>query len=260
MGKETNIAWTDHTFNPWHGCTEASPGCDHCYARTVDTRWGGPSHWGKGVPRRTFNDDHWRDPIRWNKAAKAAGAVEKVFCLSMGDVMDDEAPDGARERLWDLVDQTPWLLWQFLTKRPQRYLRYLPADGFENSNVILGATTEDQQRWNERMPHLFEAGHTLHRRNGFRRANTARVQIFASYEPAIGPIIPPGLMPDWVIFGGETGPERRPMELAWAKQMAWECEHRGAAFFMKQMTAANPAKAAALIPAEMLIRQFPETR
>ena len=76
MSKDTGISWTDHTFNPWWGCTAVSAGCDHCYAEAFDNRMGG-DHWGKGKPRRTFGDAHWREPIAWNEAAKKAGPQAK---------------------------------------------------------------------------------------------------------------------------------------------------------------------------------------
>src|ERR1700690_3208874 len=106
MGKDTSISWTDSTFSPWWGCTKVSPGCDNCYAETFDKRWGTP-HWGKGVPRRVFSDKHWAEPLKWNRLAGASGKPWRVFCASMADVMDDEAPEGQRERLWELIDQTP---------------------------------------------------------------------------------------------------------------------------------------------------------
>ena len=137
MGEVTSIAWTDATFNPWHGCTKVSPGCDFCYAETLNHRWG-KDNWGKGKPRRLTSDSNWNEPLRWQKRAIADGRHMKVFCASMADVMDDEAPEGARERLWALIDKTPNLIWQLLTKRPQRYARYLPKDGFVHDNVWLG--------------------------------------------------------------------------------------------------------------------------
>lgn len=94
------------TFNPVWGCTKVSPGCDKCYAESFDKRVGG-HHWGKGMPRRTFGDAHWGEPLKWNRDAQKSGVKSKVFCGSMCDVMDDEWPDGVRERLWDLIDQTP---------------------------------------------------------------------------------------------------------------------------------------------------------
>lgn len=249
MGQETGISWTDHTFNPWWGCTKVSPGCDSCYAEAFDKRTGG-AHWGKGAPRRVFGDKHWAEPLKWNRTAEASGTPAKVFCASMADVMDDEAPEGQRERLYGLIDETPYLHWQFLSKRPQRYFRYLPAAGFKHQNVILGATTETQGLYDIRMVPLEHA------------AKIFGLKTFVSYEPAIGPLTmrPLGIQPDWLIFGGETGGKRRPMEQVWAENIKRECEELGVAFFMKQMSAATPAKASALIPAELLVRQFPNER
>lgn len=253
LSRETNISWTGATFNPWWGCTKVSPGCDHCYAEAQDKRYGG-DHWGKGVPRRVMSDEHWKGPLKWNKQAQVDGVKLKVFCASMADVMDDEAPEGQRERLWSLIDQTPNLLWQLLTKRPQRYPRYLPKKGFLFDNVILGATTESQEFYDVRMRPLDYAVCIL-RGRGFMHP----VQNFISYEPALGPIKMGPLHPDWVIFGGETGAVRRPMELAWAKTIKAECDYIGIPFFMKQMSAQTPAAAAALIPTDLLVRDFPRS-
>jgi protein gp37 len=267
VGKNTGISWTDQTFNPWWGCTEVSPGCDHCYARDLDKRWGGEAnaHWGKGAKRRTFSEAHWKEPLRWNANAVKRGEVDRVFCLSMGDVMDDEAPGGERDRLWQLIDQTPNLLWQLLTKRPTRYEFYLPVQGFKHDNVMLGCTVESQPYWNTRIPQLKSATMALWRRNRLRDIPDApQLSVrpmpysFASYEPALGPIrieAPP--IPDWVIFGGETGPVRRPTDVQWARDMREDCERFGIAFFMKQLGAQTPEKAAALIPIDLLLRQLP---
>jgi protein gp37 len=246
MAESTSIAWTDATFNPWWGCTKVSPGCDGCYAEAFDKRVGG-AHWGKGVPRRTFGDKHWLEPLKWQREAKAAGEIRKVFCASMADVMDDEAPEGQRERLWDIIDQTPNLLWQLLSKRPQRYFRFLPGTGFKHRNVILGATAETQDFYDIRMVPLDHA------------AEIFGLQTFISYEPALGPLtLRNGLVrPNWIIFGGETGAHPRPMQTEWARNIKAECEEFDIAFFMKQMSARTLGQAAALIPASLLLREFP---
>src|SRR6267142_6622676 len=95
MGAETGIAWTDHTFNPWWGCTRVSPGCEHCYAESWDARWSsevhpgrGAEHWGPEAPRRFFGETHWNEPRAWNRKALAAGRLHKVFCASMADVFE----------------------------------------------------------------------------------------------------------------------------------------------------------------------------
>lgn len=246
MGAETGIAWTDHTFNPWWGCTKVSPGCDNCYAETFDKRVGG-AHWGKGVPRRTFGDAHWNEPLKWNRDAEKRGVRELVFCASMADVMDDEAPGGQRERLWTLINETPWLIWQILTKRPHRYIRYLPSC-FHHDNVWLGTTAENQEFFDIRWGFVYA------------EASTRGLVSFVSYEPALGPLSMKtrSTVPDWIIFGGETGAGRRPMQREWADALIAECGDSGTKFFMKQFSAATPAQASALIPAELLIREFPE--
>lgn len=247
MGENTGIAWCDSTFNPWWGCTKVSPGCDNCYAEVLDNRWG-DSHWGKGVPRRTFGDAHWNEPLKWNRLAEKSGKPWRVFCASMADVMDDEAPAGQRERLWELIDTTPHLTWLLLTKRPQRYMRYLPKE-FKRGNVWLGMSAENQQMFNVRADHLIEAS--------VYRDTIA----YVSYEPALGPLtlsVRPNWVLDWLICGGESGSGRRPMEQSWAENIKRECEERGTKFFMKQMGARTPEEGAKLIPVHLLERQFPE--
>jgi protein gp37 len=261
MGKDTKISWADHTFNPWWGCTEVSPGCARCYAKTFDKRTGG-EHWGKGAPRRTFGDEHWAEPLEWNSNARAAGEMVTAFCASMADVMDAEAPGGQRWRLWELIDATPYIMWLLLTKRVGNFTTYLPAQGFMHDNVRLGATTENQPMYDSRMPVLLEAARWLHQANvnGSKpwKRDRQPVQTFASYEPALGPVTLEGRpVPDQIIFGGETGAGHRTMNVGWAINMRNECRVRNVAFFMKQMSGANPQAAADLIPAELLIRQFP---
>ena len=251
MGEKTGISWTDSTFNPWWGCTKVSGGCDHCYAEALDKRWGDP-HWGKGVPRRVFADKHWNEPLKWEREAEVSGAKRKVFCASMADVMDDEAPVGQRERLWELIDATPHLIWQLLTKRPQRYKKYLPAN-FKHDNVWLGTSAEDQPNYDLRWPILREASEMW------------GAVSWISYEPALGRLTlrtpsPSGnfKVPDWVICGGESGNERRAMALEWAENMREECRLFGVKFFMKQMSARTPDEGKALIPAHLLIHEFPK--
>jgi protein gp37 len=246
MGTETKISWCDHTHNPWIGCTKVSDGCDHCYAETLNHRWGN-DNWGKGKPRRITSDANWKLPLKWDKEAYRLGRKDKVFCASLADVMDDEAPEGQRERLWELIDNTPNLIWQLLTKRPQRYVRYLPKE-FKHCNVWLGMSAENQENFEIRADHLIDAS--------VDRGTLA----FISYEPALGPLTlstRPNWQLDWLICGGESGNDRRPMEQSWVENIRRECAERGTKFFMKQMSARTPEIGASLIPAHLLVRQFP---
>lgn len=152
MGSETGISWTDHTFNPIWGCAHVSPGCVHCYAESFARRTG-HDVWGAKSERRLFGPVYWRQPLTWNAHAEAAGVRERVFCASMADVFEDHPVwDTERPRLWELIDRTPWLDWQILTKRPENIPGMLPAlwgDG--RPNVWLGVSAENQEWWDRRV-------------------------------------------------------------------------------------------------------------
>lgn len=248
---QTTIAWTDFTFNPWWGCTKVSPGCDHCYAEAFDRRIGG-KHWGKGVPRRTFGQEHWNQLRRWNTLAEKAGRPYLVFCASMADIMDDEAPAGELDKLLAEIDRTPNLIYQLLTKRPHRYATKLPAE-FPLQNVWLGATAENQHYYNVRWDVLRRLRDVPAYRD---------LPLWISYEPALGPLTLQRFVdkPDWLICGGESGNGRRAMERGWIEDLLGECREFGVKFFMKQMSARTPEAGMKLIPEELLIRQYPEPR
>jgi SAM-dependent methyltransferase len=106
MGADSKIEWTDHTFNPWWGCTKVSPGCDHCYAEALAKRYG-HNVWGAGNQRRVMSQKHWQEPFKWNERARKAGRVDRVFCASMADVFDNEAPEQWRMALWQVIRGTP---------------------------------------------------------------------------------------------------------------------------------------------------------
>lgn len=248
MGKETGISWTDHTWNPWWGCTKVSAGCDHCYAEGFDKRVGG-DHWGKGKPRRMFGDKHWNEPLKWDRESESQfhGGFEmrKVFCASMADIMDDEAPEGVLDRLWELIDNTPFLIWQLLTKRPQRYAQRLP-EKFKWNNVWLGTSCENQDCFELRYPILRDV------------AMKHNAIAWISYEPAIGPLtICDGSRPDWIICGGESGGGRREFKQEWAENLLAECRMKDIAFFMKQMSAITAPEGKRLIPPHLQIQEFP---
>lgn len=254
--KDSAIEWTDHTFNPWHGCLKVSPGCEHCYAETLSRRWG-HNIWGppKTTERRAMSDAYWQQPRRWNEAAKRSGTRARVFCASMADVFEDH-PQVAewRTRLWALIEDTPWLDWLLLTKRPESIMRMVPWIDALPENIWIGTSCEDQKRADERIPHLLRV--------------PARVR-FLSCEPLLGPInlnraawgegqlrprldvqarqIDPrgeaaswdsGFTPlralDWVIVGGESGHGARPMHPDWARSIRNQCADAGVAFFFKQ--------------------------
>lgn len=233
MGETTAIGWTDHTFNPWWGCERVSPGCQHCYAETFAKRTGNDV-WGRTAPRRFFGPKHWAEPERWNAAALRDGLPAFVFCASMADVFEDRRDlDGERARLFELIERTPGLLWQLLTKRPEHVLRLVPEhwrDGFP-PNAWIGTTVEDQRRADERIPELVRI--------------PAAVR-FLSCEPLLEPIdFPPGRFGgvegiDWVIVGGESGPGHRPLDPYAAAHVCAQVRRARVPLFFKQWGGRTP--------------------
>jgi protein gp37 len=135
MGTNSGIQWTTHTFNPWRGCTKVSAGCANCYAEKLSGRNPGVlGVWGKGGTREVAAESYWRFPLKWDRAAAAAGERHRVFCASLADVFEGPetmpaealpAVRAARVRLFDLIRTTPNLDWLLLTKRPQHIRRVL---------------------------------------------------------------------------------------------------------------------------------------
>jgi len=221
--KDSKIEWTDHTFNPWIGCTKISEACQRCYAETQEAVRFKRVEWGPGKPRRRTTPASWRQPRRWNRAAAAAGARARVFCASLADVFDAEVPEAWRADLFEVIRATGHLDWLLLTKRPENLERMLPGDwGAGWPNVWLGTTAENQRRADERLPLLLRV--------------PAAVR-FASCEPLLGRIdltssLAAGLT--WVIVGGETGHGARALDPAWARDLRDQCAAQSVAFHFKQ--------------------------
>lgn len=229
--ENSTIEWTHHTFNPWMGCAHKSEGCDNCYAETsMDKRYK-KVKWGHGQPRSRTSEGNWKLPLRWDRQTAALGERARVFCASLADVFDDEVPEEWRQDLWELIESTPNLDWLLLTKRPENYakfLSWLKGGGDPWQHVWLGTSTENQQRFVERVPILL---------------NTPAAIRFISPEPLLGPITMDQLKHreqlDWVIVGGESGPGSRPMEQSWAKDLRDQCLAKGVAYFFKQWGGVN---------------------
>lgn len=244
MADTTDIAWTDHTHNEWWGCSApAGAGCDHCYARALD-RWTGGGHFGIGTRPRLTKEQNRNKPKRWNRDAQAAGVRRKVFCGSMMDFFDKNAPNGAREALWEKIKATPFLDWQLLTKRPANIARMLPADwGTGYANAWLGVTVEN-------------------RRSGLRRLEQLRaipaVVRFLSIEPLLedlGDLDLTGI--HWVIVGGESGPAFRRMQYEWAAKIIAQCRAQNVRVFFKQWGGTSPDAGGCLIDGQE-IKEWPK--
>ncbi|CDN54773.1 Gp37Gp68 family protein [Neorhizobium galegae bv. officinalis bv. officinalis str. HAMBI 1141] len=225
MAMNSAIEWTDHTFNPWTGCTNISPGCDNCYAEAWSKR-SGHVKWGNS-PRKRTTESYWKAPHIWQaKAAQFAalnGRRQRVFCASLADVFDNQADPAWRTDLFDVIRQTPALDWQLLTKRPQNIRKMLPPDWGNQGyhNVWLGFTAEDQVRFDQRKRFIREIPATVW---------------FVSYEPAIGPLrlSEADPKPNWLISGGESGHGSRPMISQWARDIITDCRRHGIPILHKQ--------------------------
>lgn len=254
MAENSAIEWTDHTFNPWTGCTKVSPACDHCYAEGWAKR-SGHVEWGPHGARRRTKPGNWNGPLKWNAEARAKGTRFRVFCASLADVFDNHKSIDVqwRKDLYDLIEKTPHLDWLLLTKRPQNIKMFAPATWLHDNwpaHVWIGTTVENQEEANRRIPYLL--------------AIPAKIR-FLSCEPLLGPVQLDDLILDdgkpgewhvnaldaeggdpaddphfgcntidWVICGGESGPGARPMHPDWARGLRDQCAAAGVPFFFKQ--------------------------
>jgi protein gp37 len=251
MAQNSSIEWTDHTFNPWWGCSKVSPACDNCYAELWAKRMG-HQVWGSAAGRRFFSDAHWHEPLTWNEDARIARLRKRVFCASMADVFERRSELHAqRERLWKLIEATPWLDWLLLTKRPQNIQPMVPWSLKWPANVWLGTTIETQMYAEKRLPFLLKNGSVVR---------------FLSCEPLLGPLDlthwfrKNGLHSiDWVIAGGESGPRSRPMHPDWAGNILRQCQKANVPFHFKQWGHWAPTEVTAeSVPAQTV--KLPEER
>lgn len=193
MGEFSKIQWTDHTFNPWMGCTKVSEACKFCYAERFTERYKLAS-WGDRYDRKKTSEANWKKPLAWNTKAEKEGKRYRVFCASLADVFEDHPSilQSWRDELFQLIRNTPNLDWLLLTKRPENYSRFLPLDwgnGYEN--VWLGITAETQRRLNERIEYFVQTPAKIH---------------FISLEPLLDiTLINEKYKIDWIIIGGESG-------------------------------------------------------
>lgn len=274
-----SIAWTDATWNPTRGCSRVSEGCGSargggCYAERQAARFAGPGgpyarlvRVGKQGPRWTGDvrlvPEMLDAPLRWRKP-------RRVFVDSMSDLFHEKLSNEDIAAIFGVMACSPRHTYQILTKRAERMRAWFnwaaggrhvwtaaqavvkprgwqgAAPGWPLPHVWLGVSVEDQQRADERIPHLLD---------------TPAAVRFVSYEPALGPVdFTPWLGPrtgfrsdgpgvddlddvdtrpgiDWLIVGGESGPGARPFDLAWARAAIAQCRAAGAACFVKQLGA-----------------------
>jgi protein gp37 len=199
------------SWNPVTGCTHVSAGCAHCYAERFAERWRGlpGHHYEHGFdlmlrPERLELPLHWRAPRR-------------VFVTSMGDLFHEEVPDEYVQQVFAVMERARHHVFHVLTKREERLLA-LSAELPWPANVHLGVTVE----------HMACA-----RRADALRAVPAAVR-HISAEPLLGPLDELDLEGiDWLIAGGESGPDRRPPRAEWLRGLRDHCLAAGVAFTFK---------------------------
>jgi len=252
MTADSAIEWTDHTFSPWLGCTPVSAACDHCYAAGFARRYGWPDY-RRGVPRGRTAPSTWKLPRRWQRKAGANGVRARIF-PSLCDPYDGEVADAWRDDFMALIEETPNLDWLLLTKRPQVARKYHRRRKMP-PNVALGVTAENQATADLRIPQLLAIEGPKLR--------------FVSIEPMLGPIDfndlsdgpenlnaltglrenpfgatvgrRTGTKLDWVIAGGESGPNARSSHPEWVRALRDQCVAADVPFFFKQWGEYAPA-------------------
>lgn len=257
MGENTKIEWANHTFNPWVGCTKVSPACYHCYAEGWAKR-SGQVLWGAGNPRKRTSEANWKLPLRWNRDAEKTGVRPRVFCASLADVFDNEVPGEWRADLWAVIRETKNLDWLIVTKRISNAAKMLPEDWGDGwPNVWILSTVASQEEADRDIPKLLKI---------------PAIVRGLSIEPMLSPIdllLPSGAWNkpsfpvdfqawtenererwfdmqaratyiarcnclDWIIVGGESGHNARPMNPVWVRSIRDQCQAAGVPFFFKQ--------------------------
>lgn len=258
MGK-TGIEWTEQTWNPIVGCSILSPGCTNCYAMKMAARieaMGNQPRYA-GTTKKVNGNAVWTGKLALAPDSAFLAPLRRrkpttYFVNSMGDLFHEDCPDEWIDRVFAVMALSPQHTFQVLTKRAARMRQWFEGDRADRvglamlsivdriphghrrvpwplANVWLGVSTERQREADERIPLLLQ---------------TPAVVRFISAEPLLGEIhmrwatwnigIEPARFLDWVIVGGESGPDARPMHPDWARTLRVECEVAQVPFFFKQ--------------------------
>lgn len=216
MGYKSEIEWTDSTWNPVTGCTKVTRGCDHCYAERIAERFRGV----KGHPFEmgfdlTLRPERLKQPIAWK-------LPRMIFVNSMSDLFHKGIPEDFVDSIFDTMEEADWHIYQILTKRSSTMRNYLKRrydDSLAPKNIWCGVSVEDSTAA-ARIGHLLDAP-----------ASTR----FLSVEPLLGPIGDVDIKGiSWVIVGGESGPNSRPMDPDWVTEIRDLCSRENIPFFFKQ--------------------------
>lgn len=257
MSDRSKIEWCDTTWNPTSGCTKVSQGCKNCFAECIAKRFWGDRKFGdvQCHPERLNQPLHWRKPRR-------------VFVDSMSDLFHEDVPFDFTLDVLDIIKNCPQHTFMILTKRPERMLELAElceTEPFEYlwplPNVWLGVSVENQATADERIPLLLKTPAAVRFVSCEpllgpvdMRVKWARTPIYPESYRRLGVPVPDELWSlndalysraadeynpakiglDWVICGGESGPDARPMHPDWARSLRDQCQSAGVPFFFKQ--------------------------
>ena len=213
--QQTKISWADATWNPVHGCSRVSAGCDHCYAETLSLRmrfttkaWTGEN----ASENVTIKPHKLNEPYRLKEPSR-------IFVNSMSDMFHPLIPDDYITQVFDVMTDLPQHVFQILTKRPRRATKWT---GPWTANIWQGTSVENRK--------------VLYRIDQLRDCGAKT--LFLSLEPLLEPLGEINLDGiHWVIVGGESGKGYRPMPHEWARDIRDQCVEKGVAFFFKQSAA-----------------------
>jgi protein gp37 len=252
----TNIQWTascdgtaGFTFNAWMGCRKVAPECKNCYiVRQTPLRVRNIEH---GSQRVRTAESTWKQPLAWNRMAEKQGTRPRVFCLSLGDWLDDEVPIEWLADLLNLICITPNLDWLLLTKRPQNWAKrmeqiliFLSGPGLSIDEAMLRTFVSNWLEGWEGVTYTAASrgeniwiGVSAGADQAAALAIPARIH-FLSCEPMLHPMDTTHAAGfDWIIFGGESGKHARPTDIQWIRDGVKFCRANGVAPFVKQMGA-----------------------
>lgn len=218
MGDKSAIEWTDATWNPVTGCSKVSPGCKNCYAERLAARlqaMGNPRY--KNGFATTLHPDQLTLPLRWTQP-------RQIFVNSMSDLFHEAVPEDYILRVFETMVKADWHIFQILTKRAERLAEIAPRLPWPD-NVWQGVSIENAD-YTWRIAHLVKV--------------PAAVR-FLSVEPLLGPIPKLPLKGiSWVIVGGESGPDFRPVKAEWVREIRDQCLKAKVPFFFKQWGGFTP--------------------
>lgn len=222
---ETQIEWTDATWNPVAGCSITSAGCTNCYAMEMARRLQamGVDKYA-GLTRRSGKRAIWNGVVREDSAALEIPSrwkrPRKIFVNSMSDLFHERVTDDFIQNVWRVMRTTPHHQYQILTKRPDRMGAFVRSKiGDVLPNVWLGTSIENAAVAG-RVNHLREIPAAIR---------------FISFEPLIGSVGPIDLQGiHWAIVGGESGKAARPIREEWIDEIYDRCSRHNTAFFFKQ--------------------------